>query len=343
MTDVTMNQWATLPVGDSRRPALGRAIVGTLAVAVVFLVYIWVAKEIRFLYAHTPWANDPFDAIISFAFFFVPLTAGLCFLRVPLCLRAEPLPLRRARDLLRVSRIILAVVSVTLLSEWVSVLLRENRSTWTAVTTVLVSVLAVLTAATVSVAIELVLAFRQIAETPSDSGPEWVSDIRLTGERFSSQLGPAGSVARRILAVVDQRVTPAVRAHPLAATGALSVAFGVVVAASQAFGEGSIAWRTLALFMTVSACSMFAFVLAVGLHLGLLGHTRSIQGASRRMVDAVVVGVATVPVTLAFRTALRSLVVGSLGSGHMLQVAILIALAAAALVFTAETVTRRHG
>jgi hypothetical protein len=48
LSEAAMSRWAALPVGDSRRPIVGRAIVGTLAIAAAFLVYIWTSKEIRF-------------------------------------------------------------------------------------------------------------------------------------------------------------------------------------------------------------------------------------------------------------------------------------------------------
>lgn len=332
----------TLPVGDARRPTIGRAVVGALALAAAFLVYIWIAKETRPLYVHTPWADDPYDAVVSFAFFFVPITAALCLLRVPLCLRAEPLPVARARALLRGSRITVAIVGITLLSEWMSVVLGVNRTTWTEATAVLVSVLALMSVATVAVTVELWRASRQTPDTLNDGGPDWVADVVSVGERFSYRIGPLGVMLRRLLKVVERDAIPVVRAHPFADAAAVSVGFGALLAMGQSAAEEGFAWRAVLLFATVAACSMFAFLLAVGAHLRLLGERAPLPAASRRTIEAAVVGAATVPVTLAFRTALRWIVGPALGPAHVLQVSLLIALLAAAIVFAAETLVNRH-
>ena len=55
-------------------------------------------EQIPGLYNHAPWLNDPFDTVISFMMFFVPLIALCCVPRLLLCRRSEPLPAARARN-----------------------------------------------------------------------------------------------------------------------------------------------------------------------------------------------------------------------------------------------------
>jgi hypothetical protein len=47
-------------------------------------------KQIPGLYDHAPWLKDPFDTVISFMMFFVPLIAVLCVPRLHLCRRRAP-------------------------------------------------------------------------------------------------------------------------------------------------------------------------------------------------------------------------------------------------------------
>ena len=97
----------SLAVGDPRRPAIRRAVFATLALAAVFFVFTAPVKQVASVYDHAPWLNAPFDTIISFMMFFVPLVALSCLARVSLCRRSEPLPMTRVRNLLRSCRVIL--------------------------------------------------------------------------------------------------------------------------------------------------------------------------------------------------------------------------------------------
>lgn len=47
-----------MPVGDPRRPLIGRVAVGTLVASAVFFVFT-VTKQIKPVYLHAPWVNDP--------------------------------------------------------------------------------------------------------------------------------------------------------------------------------------------------------------------------------------------------------------------------------------------
>ena len=51
-------------VDDPSRPAIGRAIFSTVWAAVVFSIFTGPVKQIKPLYNHAPWSNDPFDTIV---------------------------------------------------------------------------------------------------------------------------------------------------------------------------------------------------------------------------------------------------------------------------------------
>lgn len=61
-----------MAVGDPRRRLVGRAAFGTLLAAAVFLVFTG-TKQIKAVYFHAPWSDDPYDTVLSFTMFFVPL------------------------------------------------------------------------------------------------------------------------------------------------------------------------------------------------------------------------------------------------------------------------------
>jgi len=129
-------------------------VFGTLVLAAVFFLVTAPVKETPSLFDHAPWLNDPFDTVISFM---ILLIAVLCMPRLLLCRRSEPLPATRIRDLLCGCRVLLAGVGLTLASEWVSVVIGDNRAAWNGATWLQVGALALLSAATAVVVVVVVL------------------------------------------------------------------------------------------------------------------------------------------------------------------------------------------
>src|ERR1700729_4658617 len=84
-----------IPAGSPWRLGLRRPVFGSLLLAAVFAAVTGPVKQTAFLYDHAPWLNDPFDTVVSFMMFFVPLIAACCVPRVLLCGRSEPLPAAR--------------------------------------------------------------------------------------------------------------------------------------------------------------------------------------------------------------------------------------------------------
>jgi hypothetical protein len=104
-----------VPVEDPRRPLIRRAVFGTLWASAVFFVFT-ATKEIKPIYNHAPWLNDPYDTVISFTMFFVPLVAACLLVQASLCLRSEPLAIRRVVAILRACRVAVGAVIVDLVS-----------------------------------------------------------------------------------------------------------------------------------------------------------------------------------------------------------------------------------
>lgn len=294
-------------------------MLGSLTLALLFLAFTWTTKEIAVLYVHTPWQNDPYDAVVSFAIFFVPLLVGLCLLRVPLCRREETLPVRRAIDLLRACRVLVGAMVITLTSDWASVTLGADSSTWTSTTSVFLGLLAVLTALAGVVCWQLWLPGGEMLKQGNACAPDWLDDVVALGEREASRLGSRRSQqAVRLLRWFDVQLLTRVRSHPLRAAAVLSLVFGAAIASSQTLEEG--VGPIALIFFSVGACGMFAFLAIAGAYLRVVGT----RGEASRSVSALVLGSASAPVALAFRGALWPLFGLSDKNAGLAQLALLL-------------------
>src|ERR1039457_4752614 len=195
-----------LAVGDPLRLLIRRAIVGTLLAAAVFSVTAGPVKQIKGVYDHAPWVNDPYDTFVSFAMFFVPLLTVGCLARVPLCRRAEPLSVPRVIDLLRGCRVVLGLIVITALAQWVAVAAGANRALWTGAAWVQIGFLAVTTVLTVIAVVRLrQVPLRRPGRVPA-SGPaagDWLADAIVMLGQQSRRLGPLASPVRAGLSWID--------------------------------------------------------------------------------------------------------------------------------------------
>jgi hypothetical protein len=306
---MTLEPNTELPVGDPARRQAERAILGALGLAVLFMLFNWTAKKLPGLFEHEPWRDDPYDVMVSLTIFWVPLLTLLCLMRVLPSRRKEPQPIRRLRELLRGSVVLLAVVAATLTSDWISVVLQVHRSIWNGDTAIAIGGLAVVSLAAVAIARALRRAARP--PFPAVDGPDWLSDMVLAGKRVAGWLGPLRPIAMWAVLLVDRSVVNVVRRHPLLVAGALSLAFGLSTALLQGLAEGYTLPVYLVLF-TNHVASMFAYLTITGAFLGLAGTppqqragTRS-TAARRHAVHAGIVACVSVPVTGAFRVVLWS-------------------------------------
>ena len=204
-----------LPVGDRRRRTVGRAVVAVLAASLVFYADIWFSKEIPALYAHSAWRDDPYDALISFMFVAVPLLVCLSAVRLRLCRRLEPLPVRRALDLLQICQLLCVAMGLTLAGEWVSVAATGHGVVTTAASAGLIAVL-ILMSVTVLVVTAYLRKARRTAwargQTPAE--PDWLADAVTLLERESSRLGQPGERLAHAVRWTDRSVIVKVRRIP---------------------------------------------------------------------------------------------------------------------------------
>jgi hypothetical protein len=249
---------------------VGRAVGAVLVAAFVFIAFQLPVKQFLGLYDHVPWSNDPYDAVTSFAVFFVPLVAVVCLVRIALCRRDQPLPMERVLGVLRGSRVVLGAMVVTLASDWISVVLQANRDAWIAGTGVMIAVITVLSVVVAVAWVRVVRADRLVPRASGDPGPvtDWLSDVLLLAEWCTRWFGPLTRFAHACIGWLDRAVVRPIRRFPIVAAAAASLGFGVLLALNTLLREG--AGPALWIDVVVGSTGMFAFLVAAGSYIGLV-------------------------------------------------------------------------
>jgi hypothetical protein len=333
-----------IPPGAPWRSGLRRPVFGSLLLAGAFLLCTAPVKETPSLYDHAPWLNDPFDTVISFMMFFVPLIGILCVPRVLLCRRSEPLPAARIGDVLRGCRVLLAGITGTLLAEWVSVIIRANGARWNAATWLQVSLLVLMSTAALAVIREL----RRVGlpRRPGDrpASPDWLADSLLFARKQSRLLGPARRPVLRLLAWSDLRLAESARRHPLWTALGACAAFGASVGINQGIREGYYVSVTIVTVILL-ASGMFGLLVASGCYLGLLRSSSPLHGTRRRLADAMIITCIGILIPFALRYHLWWLVGSSNSAAGLAQLVQLLALSAvtlSAVAYAAEVMLHLH-
>ena len=265
----------------------------------------WAGKELGPLYRTSPWADDPYDAFVSFAIFFTPALTALLLVRLPLCKEDEPLVAGRVVDLVRTGKLLLAVVAVTLGGEWVALGLRNTTIAWSAATALDVLMLTGLTALTI-LCVWLVVTAPQLHGDRSLGTPDGLADAVATSRLVASRLGPLAIVSSRLISTADRLVVQPARRHPTSAAALVATLFGLGLAAPASLEEG--VGPVLLVFIVVGGSAMFSFLMIGGAYLHLVTPARPLTGSLARGRDAVVAAAAAVPLALAFRDPIWSLI-----------------------------------
>jgi hypothetical protein len=349
MSDGASNgeQRQQLAAGDRRRAAIGKAAFSTLWTAIAFFVFTVPTKQVKPVYEHAPWLNDPYDALYSFAIFLVPLATAFFLLQVSLCREVEALPAERARSVLRGCRVAAIVMTATLASCWISVAAGANKAQWNDSTTAaLVAGLTVVTVLDIRAVVMLVRAPRlgRSGASQSEAADDWLGDAILVARRESHWFGPFRSHVTSVIAWCDRTVIARLRQHPILGAGLASLAFGAGVGLNQGIREGYVLASTL-LTVGLLTCGMLAFLMLAGSYLGVVRSGAPLTGVPRRLTDATVIACIAALVALSFRNSLWWIIgtnANSAGNGQfavLLGIAVAIAFAAG---FAIESIMGTH-
>jgi hypothetical protein len=341
------NERQQLAVGDRRRVAIGKAAFSTLWTAIAFFVFTVPTKQVKPVYEHAPWLNDPYDTLYSFAMFLVPLATAFFLVQVSLCRKAEVLPAERARSVLRGCWVAAAVMTATLASCWTSVAVGADRAQWNDSTApALVVGLAVVTGLDIRAVVMLIRAPRlgRSGASRSEAVDDWLGDAILAARRESRWFGPFRPLATSVIAWCDRIVIARLRQHPILGAALASLAFGIGLGLNQGIREGYFLASTL-LTVGLLTSGMFAFLMLAGSYLGVVRSGAPLAGVRRRLIDATVIACLTAVVALAFRNSLWWIVGANANSAGNGQFAGLLGIAVAAAFaagFAIESTMRTH-
>ena len=263
-----------------------------LGVAVVFEALTVLATHDKTVRAVSPWQDDPYDVALSHSQFAVPMLAAVIALRL-LAWRA-PDGQDRARQVVRATGMMTALIGLTLAFEWGAVAVGAHAPAWGPWTSVLIGGLAVTSLLAVAEAAMLARERR-----PQDAAGrwrhDWLDDIITVCGR-----GPALRRAAPWAAAWLRR-------HAAAGFAALSVLGAVVITGGLAVSE---AWSNpllVAWALIVEMTGYFAFFMIGNAVAGFVA--RPPRTRPRRVAEAsAVAGGAAVQVAVAFRAELGTVI-----------------------------------
>jgi hypothetical protein len=225
-----------------------RLIVAVLATAVVFEAFMVLGTQVQSVRATSPWQDDPYDVVVSFARFAVPMLVLVTAVRLPRW-RAPGSP-DRARQLTRAAGALLAVMAATLLTEWAAVVAGAHRPVWNRWTGGLIAGLCGLSALAVALGVGLVRLPVPSAEPRGARAgrDDWLGDVALIVRRFPGGRRVAGP---GVVACVRRRATALFVGLSLLAAGA---EVGAQTVGEHLTDPVLIGWE-----FVVAAASNFAF------------------------------------------------------------------------------------
>lgn len=204
----------------SALPAIGLAVLN----GALFTAFAFLTTQDKPLRVGMPWQDDPYDGVVSFTQFLVPVLTVLILLRLTLWRRTAPVPRFRADQLLRASMASVVLVGLTMLTDWLAVAVRADRPLWNSSTPWLIAVVGVLSVTSIGCAVAVRRAQRQLPSGQSDG--DWLDDLaQLVDQVFSARTPDL------------RRPIEFLRRHIVAFAAGLSLLAGLAVTGAQAIGE----------------------------------------------------------------------------------------------------------
>jgi len=278
-------------VGDDSgfRPSGARelsTVVFGLGTGIVFELVTVPATQDTAIRAVSPWQDDPYDVVISFTQFLVPVLAVVIGLR--LLVWGGPGHEDRARQMLRAVAVLVASVALSAGFEWAAVAAGVHRSSWSGWTGLLVTGLAVVSAFTVAVVASLARALRRPG---TDWGwrYDWLGDLVLLCARVAVLRGWA-----------TEQLAAWVRRHAMLVFSGLSVFAGAAEIAGMVVGEHWTDPLLIGWAIVVIAAGNLAFCLIGNAVAGFIARPPRRRG-QRIAETAAVVGSVAMLTAVAFR------------------------------------------
>ncbi len=193
-----------IAVGHPARKYFRCALLLSLATATVFTLVALATTQNQSVRAHSPWQDDPYDALVSFTMLFTPLLAATSLPRVLLCRADQALPAARFLGLLRSTDVVVATVLVTALLDWIAVVTGFHAAVWGTPGRVLTAALGAvsLTALGAAGATARVHAAARDVGPRDATNPDWCDDLLELASFGTRRLGPLEPSTARLLGLV---------------------------------------------------------------------------------------------------------------------------------------------
>jgi hypothetical protein len=280
--------------------AVRSALSASLLNAVVFTVFAYVTTQVKAVRHASPWQDDPYDTVVTFTMFFVPIVTALIVMRMLPCRRNRQLTLHRARQLLRAALVSALLVTTTYGTDCAAVIARANRALWDDGTPWLIPALAVASLPT-WVTWVMLARTRGLLPRPSDDQVpgDWLDDALEVAELAAARLPPP---AGRIAAWLERRDAAGwIRRRFTLVVAVMSLCAGLAVATAlvRENGFGPLFFSETAWF----AGGMYSFGMISNAVLQLTVQPR--RGRVHQAVHiAIVAGAAALPVSLGLRSSI---------------------------------------
>jgi hypothetical protein len=213
---------------------------GNLAASatVLFIGLFWLSSEIESVRTVSPWADDPWDAVMSIAALVVPVVAAMTFIRAQRWRGGGPIPLAAHGLVLRGVLVVLTGIAAAILAG-IGATAAAGGVPWIlALPLVLTGTVTLVASGALFVAGHRLRSMRTLSTNARVRSPDLFDDmIALARDVLQGPRAPSGGLAavdRLDGFLVRSRWSP--RAHP--STFALGLAI--------AFGSGFSTWHTLA-------------------------------------------------------------------------------------------------
>jgi hypothetical protein len=300
-----------LAAGATVRRRIGIALLAAGICGAACLLLSVVATQYKPLRAHSPWQDDPYDVVVSFSLVALPLLLAAGASRAAMCRAAEELPVARARDVMRLARVVTGVATLCVAAEWAAVAVGAHQAEWGAEGAALIGGLSAVTGLCAA-AWALSAGVSRSPGTgswPAATGPDWIDDWLDLGGRIAVHMASRVRLAA-VLAFAGRHMVDGrwgVRRRPVLAAACISLCCGLFLGVAQVTGEHiytspANTAKVMAVFVVVAGSSMFAFLVVSDYYLHLVRKQSVMTPRKAAVLAATVASAVSIQVTVAFRS-----------------------------------------
>jgi hypothetical protein len=234
--------------------AVRRACVVATGAALSFGALFAISTQFASIRAHSPWAEDPYDAVLSIAALVLPFVAAITCVRYLRWRRPGAIPVFAARQMLRGTAVALGLVWASVGACITALVLHTQADTWGSWLGWLLSPLAVTTIAAVNASSMLQSTWRLARPRPHPDGltqgereaePDAIDDFAVLLEDVGNLVGRLAPALGSLFGAAGRDLNQAMssrwglRQHRILWCLATAIVFGICLSAWHLVVEGA--------------------------------------------------------------------------------------------------------